>query len=154
VDIGKEIVAQGYKMDKRPWLVSIEHPNTDIEGGEDELARVRMDSSFRAIAVSGNYRKFKQEGDKKIVHSIDPRNGQPSQNGILSAAVLTDEAAIADAYATAFMVMRLEEIIPLVESESINLFVLIVYEDSNGKIQTYVSTNLEDKLLYPIPQKQ
>jgi thiamine biosynthesis lipoprotein len=152
VDIGKEIVAQGYKMDKRPWLVSIEHPNTDIEGGEDELARVRMDSSFRAIAVSGNYRKFKQEGDKKIVHSIDPRNGQPSQNGILSAAVLADEAAIADAYATAFMVMRLEEIIPLVESESINLYVLIVYEDSNGKIQTYVSTNLEDKLLYPIPQ--
>ena len=153
VDIGKEIVAQGYKMDKRPWLVSIEHPNTDIEGGQDELARVRMDSNFRAIAVSGNYRKFKNEGNKKIVHSIDPRNGQPSKNGILSAAVLADEAAVADAYATAFMVMRLEEIIPLVESENINLYVLIVYEDANGKIQTYVSTNLEDKLLYPIPEK-
>ncbi len=153
VEVGGEIVAQGYKMDKTPWLVQIEHPNTDIEGGKDELARVRMDSSFRAIAVSGNYRKFKEEGGEKIVHSIDPRNGQPSKNGILSAAVLADEAAIADAYATAFMVMRLEEIIPLVESENIDLYVLIVYKDDNGKIQTYISTNLEDKLLYPIPKE-
>ena len=152
VEVGGEIVAQGYKMDKKPWLVQIEHPNTDIEGGEDELARVRMDSSFRAIAVSGNYRKFKEENGKTIVHSIDPRNGQPTENGILSATVLADEAAIADAYATAFMVMRLEEIIPLVETEKTDLYVLIVYKDASGTLQTYISTNLEDKLLYPVQQ--
>ena len=153
VEVGGEIVAQGYKEDDKPWLVQIEHPNTELEGGKDEIARVRMDTNFRAIAVSGNYRKFREEGGKKIVHSIDPRNGKPANTNILSAAVLSDEAAISDAYATAFMVMRLEEIIPLVESGELDIHVLIVYHDENGELQTYVSTNLEDKLLYPVPVK-
>lgn len=153
VEVGGEIVAQGFKLNQKPWIVQIEHPTTELEGGIDEVASIKMDTNFRAIAVSGNYRKFREEGGEKIVHSIDPRNGKPANNNILSVAVLTDEAAIADAYATAFMVMRLEEIIPLVESGELNIDVLIVYHDESGKLQTYVSTNLEDKLLYPIPVK-
>ena len=150
INVGGEIVAQGKKKNNRPWMVQIEHPNVLIEGGLDEIATVRMDSNYRAIAVSGNYRKFRKEGKRKIVHSIDPRNGQPAENNILSAAVLSDEAAISDAYATAFMVMRLEEIIQLIELGKINIDAVIVYYDGLGKLQTYVSTNLEDKLLYPV----
>ncbi len=150
VNVGGEIVAQGSKLDYKPWLVQIEHPNTELEGGQDEIATVKMDTNFRAIAVSGNYRKFREEGGKKIVHSIDPRTGRPTQNNILSAAVLADEAIRADALATAFMVMRLEDIIPLVETGGLGIYALIVYEDENGELQTYVSTNLEDKLLYPV----
>lgn len=154
VEIGGEIVAQGYRIDGQPWLVQIEHPNTDIAGGQDELARVRMDTNFRAIAVSGNYRKFRDEKNQKIVHSIDPRTGRPAKNNILSATVLTEEAAVADAFATAFMVMRLEEIIPLVESGNHNLSALIVYKNDQDELETYVSTNLEDKLLYPVKTEE
>ncbi len=150
INVGGEIVAQGLKKNNEPWLVKIEHPSIDNEYGIDEVARVKMDSSYRAIAVSGNYRKFREEGKRKIVHSIDPRNGQPAETNILSAAVLSDEAAVCDAYATAFMVMRLEEIIPLLESGNLNIDAVIVYHDANGILQTYVSTNLEDKLLYPV----
>ncbi len=150
VNVGGEIVAQGRKKNNKHWMVQIEHPNITTEGGLDEIAKVKMDSSYRAIAVSGNYRKFRDEGKRKIVHSIDPRNGQPAETNVLSATVLSDEAAICDAYATAFMVMRLEEIIPLLESGNLNIDAVIVYYDSQAKLQTYVSTNLEDKLLYPI----
>ena len=154
VNVGGEIVAQGRKKDGRPWMVLIEHPNTDLDNGLDEVARVKMDSSYRAIAVSGNYRKFREEGKRKIVHSIDPRNGQPTETNILSATVLSDEAAICDAYATAFMVMRLEDIIPLIESGNLNIDAVIIFHDANGKLQTYVSTNLEDKLLYPVNKSE
>ncbi|MAW66195.1 MAG: hypothetical protein CMD18_08380 [Flavobacteriales bacterium] len=154
VNVGGEIVAQGRKKDNRPWMVLIEHPNIEKEDGLDEIARVKMDSNYRAIAVSGNYRKFRKEGKRKIVHSIDPRNGQPSETNVLSAAVLSDEAAICDAYATAFMVMRIEDIIPLIESNNLNIDAVIVFHDANGNLQTYVSTNLEDKLLYPISQPE
>ena len=150
INVGGEIIAQGLKKNNEPWVVKIEHPSIDNEYGIDEVARVKMDSSYRAIAVSGNYRKFREEGKRKIVHSIDPRNGQPAETNILSAAVLSDEAAVCDAYATAFMVMRLEEIIPLLESGNLNIDAVIVYHDANGILQTYVSTNLEDKLLYPV----
>lgn len=154
INVGGEIVAQGYKMDYQPWMVQIEHPNVDLEGGLDEIATIKMDSNFRAIAVSGNYRKFREEGGRKIVHSIDPRTGQPAKTNILSATVLCHEAALADAYATAFMVMRPEEIVPLIESEQLGIYVVLVYEEEDGKLETYVSTNLEDKLLYPIPVKK
>ncbi len=154
INVGGEIVAQGYKMDYKPWMVQIEHPNVDIEGGLDEIATVKMDSNFRAIAVSGNYRKFREEGGRKIVHSIDPRTGMPAKTNVLSATVLCYEAALADAYATAFMVMRPEEIVPLVESEELGLYVLLVYEEEDGTLGTYVSTNLEDKLLYPVKKKE
>ncbi|MBI34047.1 MAG: hypothetical protein CMP67_01620 [Flavobacteriales bacterium] len=150
VNVGGEIVAQGRKKNNRPWMVQIEHPKVDTEEGLDEVAKIQMDSNYRAIAVSGNYRNFRQEGKRKIVHSIDPRNGQPAETNVLSAAVLSDEAAVCDAYATAFMVMRLEEIIPLLESGTLNIDAVIVYHDSEGNLQTYISTNLEDKLLYPI----
>jgi thiamine biosynthesis lipoprotein len=152
VNVGGEIVAQGRKKDNRPWMVSIEHPNIELEDGLDEIARVKMDSNYRAIAVSGNYRKFREEGKRKIVHSIDPRNGQPSETNVLSATVLSDEAAICDAYATAFMIMRIEDIIPLIESNNLNIDALIIFHDANNNLQTYVSTNLEDKLLYPVSQ--
>ena len=150
VNVGGEIVAQGRKKDNKHWMVQIEHPNVSEEDGLDEVARVKMDTNYRAIAVSGNYRKFREEGKRKIVHSIDPRNGQPAETNVLSATVLSDEAAVCDAYATAFMVMRLEEIIPLLESGNLNIDAVIVYHDAEGNLQTYVSTNLEDKLLYPV----
>lgn len=152
VEVGGEIVAQGYRIDKKPWLVQIEHPNTTNLNGQDEVARVQMDTNFRAIAVSGNYRKVNNRNEAGIVHSIDPRTGKPADNNILSATVITDEAAIADAYATAFMVMRLEEIIPIVEKGDLNLYVVIIYNNEQGKAQTYISTNLEDHLLYPVKQ--
>ena len=130
---------------KKAWIVH-------GQDGLDEIARVKMDSNYRAIAVSGNYRKFREEGKRKIVHSIDPRNGQPSETNVLSATVLSDEAAICDAYATAFMIMRIEDIIPLIESNNLNIDALIIFHDANNNLQTYVSTNLEDKLLYPVSQ--
>tara|TARA_B100001778_G_scaffold59555_1_gene46264 strand:+ start:3857 stop:5131 length:1275 start_codon:yes stop_codon:yes gene_type:complete len=154
VNVGGEIVAQGRKKNNKHWMVQIEHPNVIAENGLDEIAKVKMDSSYRAIAVSGNYRKFRDEGKRKIVHSIDPRNGHPAETNILSAAVLSDEAAVCDAYATAFMVMRLEEIIPLLESGNLNIDAVIVYHDAEGKLQTYVSTNLEGKLLYAPSQPE
>ena len=154
VNVGGEIVAQGRKKNNKHWMVQIEHPNVASENGLDEIAKVKMDSSYRAIAVSGNYRNFRDEGMRKIVHSIDPRNGHPAETNILSAAVLSDEAAVCDAYATAFMVMRLEEIIPLLESGNLNIDAVIVYHDAEGKLQTYVSTNLEGKLLYAPSQPE
>lgn len=154
VNVGGEIVAQGRKKNNKHWMVQIEHPNVISENGLDEIAKVKMDSSYRAIAVSGNYRKFRDEGKRKIVHSIDPRSGQPAETNILSATVLSDEAAVCDAYATAFMVMRLEEIIPLLESGNLNIDAVIVYHDAEGKLQTYVSTNLEGKLLYAPSQPE
>ena len=59
--------------------------------------------------LMGNYRKFYYKDGKRYAHTIDPRVGTPVQHNILSATVIAKDCTTADAYATAFMVMGLEE---------------------------------------------
>ena len=61
------------------------------------------------MATSGNYRNYYYKDGKKYAHTIDPRTGYPVQHSILSATVIAKDCMSADAYATAFMVMGLEE---------------------------------------------
>ena len=65
-------------------------------------AKVRLDN--RALATSGNYRKFYVENGVKYSHTIDPRTGYPVRHTLLSATVIAPECAVADAWATACMV--------------------------------------------------
>lgn len=57
-----------------------------------------------AVATSGNYRRRRVVGDRSVGHILDPRSGQPPDfDG--SVTVLTRDAAMADALATALFVM-------------------------------------------------
>ena len=77
-----------------------------------------MQLSGRALATSGNYRKFKVEDNKKVWHIIDARTGYPTEARVLSATVVAPNCAIADAYATALMVLGVEEGMPIIEADS------------------------------------
>ena len=61
------------------------------------------------MATSGNYRNYYYKDGKKYAHTIDPRTGYPVQHNILSSTVIAKDCMTADALATAFMVMGLEE---------------------------------------------
>ena len=81
--------------------------------------------------------------DGIIGHCIDPRTGQSGKNNIISVTVVADEAAVADAYATAFMVMDFADIIMIVSADD-ELDVFFIFENEFGKLESYASYNLED----------
>jgi len=62
-----------------------------------------------SLATSGNYRKFYIEYGKKYTHILNPFTGYPANNNLLSARVIAANCMTADAYATAVMVMGLEQ---------------------------------------------
>jgi thiamine biosynthesis lipoprotein len=63
-----------------------------------------------AIATSGNYRRFYvTEDGNKVTHTIDPRTGYSVVSTLLSATVIAEECAIADAAATMFMALGSDE---------------------------------------------
>lgn len=142
VEIGGEIIAQGVRMDGRPWRVRVESPDVNKPKEQPGLADIDMDQ-FRAIAVSGNYRNYIENKGGRVGHCIDPRTGQSGKNKIISVTVLADEAAVADAYATAFMVMDFAEIIMIVSANE-NLDVFFVFENEFGTLESYASYNVED----------
>ncbi len=104
VEIGGEVVASGVNKRGEAWTVSVDMPTseTDEVSHESAIALV-LDSG--AVATSGNYRKWREQGGNKVSHIIDPRTGDSRVGTLLSVTVVAHDCMSADAWATACMVM-------------------------------------------------
>jgi thiamine biosynthesis lipoprotein len=152
IEVGGEIIAEGRKPSGKQWTVSIEHPDIKNPDQDPQLAIVPM-GNLRSLAVSGNYRNYlKSYNGKSYGHSIDPRTGISAENKMLSVAVFADECALADAYATAFMVMGVEEAVSFVEiNPYIDLEVMFTYLNDSNKLEIYTSTGLKNLITINTP---
>lgn len=100
VEVGGEIRAGGVKPGGAPWRVAIEIPESDRRAVEGVVEIGAM-----AMATSGNYRNYYERDGRRYSHTIDPGTGYPIEHTLASVTVLHESCAIADALATAFMVM-------------------------------------------------
>lgn len=107
IEIGGEIVTGGVNEKGEPWRIGINKPDDDSTSTNTELQEV-IELSGKAIATSGNYRRFYIKDGRKIAHTINPKTGYPAQQDILSSTVIASTCAEADAFATAFMVLGTE----------------------------------------------
>lgn len=139
VEIGGEIVTCGINPKRLPWAIGVEKPVDDSLATSKDLQTV-LNITDIAMATSGNYRNFYYKDGKKYAHTIDPKTGRPVQHSILSATVLAKECAVADAYATSFMVMGLEKAKELLARHP-ELKAYIIYDDK-GENKVWQSEGL------------
>ena len=100
IEIGGEIRAQGQNKQYQPWRIAIEKPTTLYRSIQQGL---KLSNS--AIATSGDYRNFYEKEGKRYSHTIDPKTGRPITHQLASVTVLNKYSMIADAQATAIMVL-------------------------------------------------
>jgi len=100
VEIGGEVRVRGHRADGAPWTIGIEAPDT----GARRVAEV-LTPGDAAVATSGDYRNFFEAGGKRYSHTIDPRTGRPIEHGPAAVTVVADTCTLADAMATALMVL-------------------------------------------------
>ena len=136
IEIGGEVVTKGNNDRGTEWNISISKPTENTTGSHNAHQRI-VAISGKAMATSGNYRNFRIENGKKYAHTIDPRTGYPVQHSLLSATVIAENCAKADAYATSFMVMGLEKAIDQCKKDSIEAF--FIYSSTDGALQTYAT---------------
>jgi thiamine biosynthesis lipoprotein len=96
VNAGGDLRAIGRHGD-RPWHIGIRHPREP--GVIAALDTVGDESVF----TSGTYERYYDYDGHRYQHIIDPRSGHPSA-GTLSVTVIDDNAATADAAATALLI--------------------------------------------------
>ncbi|HKI88831.1 MAG TPA: FAD:protein FMN transferase, partial [Draconibacterium sp.] len=145
VEIGGEVVAKGKNEKGNIWTIGISKPDENaFFASNDYQAKVHLPDN--ALATSGNYRNFYVENGKKYAHTIDPKTGYPVQHSLLSSTVLTDNCMTADAFATAFMVLGLEDGIEIVK-EHPELKVYFIYAAEDGTNQVYMSDNFQQHLV-------
>lgn len=142
VELGGEVKAKGKNNNDKYWAIGIDQPNEVMTDDRPLKAIIKLKD--RALATSGNYRKFYIEDGKKYAHIIDPYTGYPAKHNLLSATVLADDCMTADAYATAFMVMGAEKSKQfLSEHKELQLDVFFIY-DEKGVWKTYTSETLKE----------
>ena len=146
VELGGELVARGENLKKQaPWLVGIDDPSQSEEGRPLTAAVKLLD---RAMATSGNYRKNRidPETGQMFVHTIDPLTGYAQQSDVLSASVLAENCALADAYATTFMAMGFEKSKQLLEQLP-NVDAFLIHAREDGTMETFATPGLQEVLV-------
>ena len=143
VEIGGEVVARGHYLGDRPWIVGIEDPTVT---GVEQKALLRMTLENQGLATSGNYRNFYIHNGRKYAHTIDPKTGYPVQHSLLSATVMAKNCMLADAYATAFMVLGVEESQRILE-ENDDLEAILVYSQGTDSLSTFFTAGIRQSLL-------
>ena len=141
VEIGGEVVTRGNSEKRVPWRIGVNKPTDDSLNTNTELQTV-LNVTDKAMATSGNYRNFYYKNGKKYAHTIDPKTGYPVQHNILSATVVADNCATADAYATSFMVLGLEGARKILEQHP-DLLAYLIYSDEKGQNQVWYSPSMK-----------
>lgn len=148
IDVGGEVLAKGTKPGNINWKVGIEQPTENADDPRELNAVVNLRD--KALATSGNYRRFFIKDGVKYSHTIDPKTGFPVNHRVLSVSVLANDCMTADAYATAFMVMGLDKT-KLFLDQNPDMEAYIIYTDSTGKLVNWASKGIE-KLIETEPK--
>lgn len=101
VDVGGDVLAIATNAAGKPWRVGIKHPFHEGIYSVLEL-------SDRAVATSGVQQRFYEIDGKRYSHIVDPRTGWPAEQAP-SVTVIAADGLTADAWATVFSVLTIEE---------------------------------------------
>jgi FAD:protein FMN transferase len=141
VEIGGELKAKGKNREGNTWRVGIDKP---IDGNQDAGSNLQtiVQLNDKAMATSGNYRKYVVENGVKYAHHLNPKTGYPSKNTLLSVSIIADQCMTADASATACIVSGLEKAKAYLQAHP-TLEAYLIYSDTKGNFQVYITEGLK-----------
>jgi thiamine biosynthesis lipoprotein len=138
IELGGELLAKGKNLAKDTyWRAGVEAPDSELD---DRKVGAVVALRDKGMASSGNYRKFRIDSatGQKYVHTINPLTGKAAQADVTSATVLAPSCALADAYATAFMAMGLENSKRLLPSLP-QIDAYLTYTNANNETQVFIT---------------
>lgn len=125
VEIGGEVANRGVNAKGAPWRIAIESAET----AQRSIHRVLAPKGL-GMATSGSYRNYFEKEGKRFSHTIDPTTGYPITHNLASVTVLHPQTMMADAIATAMMVMGPEESLAFAEANQLPIFMLVKENDT------------------------
>jgi FAD:protein FMN transferase len=142
VEIGGEVNTKGVNAFGDPWRVAILDPASDAI---NQTYIAVIDLQNKAVATSANNFNYIIKDGIRYSHTLNPYTGYPTENTILSASVIAPNCMIADAYATAFMALGQQKAKEIANEQS-EIEVFLVYSLSDGSIETYATSELQNIL--------
>ena len=139
VEIGGEIITHGFKSANNPWVIGIQSPAT-----AEQSVQKRLYLTDIAMATSGDYRNYFEQDGVRYSHTIDPRTGHPINHQLASVTVVSSTCMLADAYATAIMVLGPTKGMEFANKNNIAIFMIIkegeAFTESTNELFTHYLT--------------
>jgi len=76
------------------------------------------------MATSGNYRNFYDLDGQRLSHTVDPSTGRPVEHILQSVTVFHESTMMADAWATAMLVMMPDNALELADREQLAIYLI------------------------------
>jgi thiamine biosynthesis lipoprotein len=144
IEIGGEVIGKGKKTDGKNWVVGVEKPSSDMYQNQEVKTTLKLENM--AVSTSGSTRKYYEENGIRYSHTIDPATGYPVKHSLLSVSVLAPSCAVADAYATVFMVLGLEKSKEFLnKNKQLNAY--FIYSGKDGLLKTYATEGFQKVIL-------
>ena len=133
VNTGGDLCMRGRHGD-RPWRIGIRSPE-----GTGVLASIDLEGP-QCVFTSGDYERYFEVDGQRYHHILDPRSGYPARS-TRSVTVLSNDAALADAAATALFIAGPQQWAAVARQMGINEVLLI---DSRGT--AYITPALSGRI--------
>jgi len=134
VEIGGDIFVSGRNADNMKWQIGIETPDARTRQAY-QVASV----SNLGMATSGDYRNYFERDGKRFSHIIDAKTGWPITHTTASVTVLTENTMLADAWATALLVLGNERGLQIADQQ--DLAVLFIDRSVEAGDNAFASTS-------------
>ncbi len=120
INLGGNVYVIGKKSRGEDWTIGLQDPSFE-RGGYFTTVHV----SDAAVVTSGAYERFIEDEDgKKYSHILSSETGYPVETDIASVSIISEDAAKADAYATACFALGLEKAVELCVAEDLEAVIL------------------------------
>lgn len=143
VEIGGDLIVSGKNDKSAAWRVGIEKPDP-----AQKAVELIVSLEDKSLATSGDYRNFVEYDGVRYSHIINPVTGRPITHNTTSVSVVADSAMMADAWATAMLVLGQEEGMKIAEANEIAVY--FISRSGNLGDEEYVTnaSSTFDKLLH------
>lgn len=123
INLGGNVQTLGLKPDGSKWSIAIKNPT----GQQGDICIVQVED--KAVITSGSYeRYFTADDGNRYWHILDPKNGKPADNGLISVTVIGDSGTLCDSLSTSLFVMGTEGAINYAKQNS-DIDILLVTDD-------------------------
>lgn len=113
IEIGGEVRAKGTRNGKL-WRIGIAIPDENNIGNQQSIETIILNNM--SCATSGDYQQFYEEEGERYSHLIDPKTGYPIKHDVTSVTVVAKNCILADAAATAAIVLGKTKGLEFIES--------------------------------------
>ena len=126
VEIGGDLFAVGEGTTGAGWRIGIEQPDA-LSRKVERIVAV----SGLGMATSGDYRNYFEQDGVRYSHIFNAKTGRPVTHKTASVTVLAENAALADAWATALLALGSEPGLAIAEAEGLAAFFIDRSETSD-----------------------